>query len=135
MRNISFSLAVNTGAAVNVLSEDAYKALKRSSRSGKWPLQVSDLNLSCVTGSNLQILGKVSLPLKLSKRISPLHTDFYITGDFGPPVDGLLGLTTIKTHRMIINTLQNTVSFGRRINPVMKEQVPLASMPSPSERT
>ncbi len=92
MSNIFFSLAVDTGAAENILFENAYKFLKRSSRGGKWPFQPSDLNLSGVTGSNLQILGKVSLPLKLSKRISPFHTDFYVTSNFGLPVDGLLGL-------------------------------------------
>ncbi len=53
MSNKTFSLAVDTGATVKILSEDAYKALKRSHRRGKWPLQPSDLNLSGVTGSLL----------------------------------------------------------------------------------
>ncbi len=134
----AFSLAAGTSFAVNILSCDAYNALKRSSRGCKWKLQPSDLNLSGVTGSNLQILGKVSLPLKLSKRISPFHTDFYVTNNFGPPVDGLLGLTTVKTHGVIINTLQNSVSYCRRTIPGMEELVPLAAMfnlLSPSERT
>ncbi len=106
--NESFSLAIDTGASVNILSEDAYKALKRSFRGSKWPLQPSDLNLSGVTGSNLQILVKVSLPLKLLIRISSFQRDFYLPRKFGLPVDGLLRLTTMKTHGMIINTLQIT---------------------------
>ncbi len=54
--NKPFSLAVDTGAAVNILLENVYKALQ-SSRGGKWALQPSDLNLSGVTKSLLQILG------------------------------------------------------------------------------
>ncbi len=81
----------------NTSSENTYKILKRSSRGGKWPLQPSDSNLSRVTGSNSQIFGKVSLPLKLSKRISPFNTDFYITSNFKVHADGLLGLTTAHT--------------------------------------
>ncbi len=91
--DIFFSLTVDTAAAVNILSDYAYKGLKRSSRGNKRLLHPSYLNLSGVTGPNLQILGKVSLPLKLSKRISTSHTDFYVTSNFGFPVDGLLGLT------------------------------------------
>ncbi len=63
--NKAFSLAVDTGAVVNILSDDAYKALKRKSCGSKWPSQPSDLNLSYVTGSSLQILGKVSPSLEL----------------------------------------------------------------------
>ncbi len=143
MRNNFFSLAVDVGAAVNISSENTYKSLQRSSHDGKWPLQPSDLNLSGVTGSNLQILGKVSLPLKLTKGISHFYTDFYLTSSFGyiqnkHPVDGLLGLTIMKARGMIMDTLQNTKSCGRRIVPAMEEPVLLSTMPnhvSPSERT
>ncbi len=45
------SLAVDTGATVNVISEESYKILKRESRGGKWVLRLGDLNLSGVTGS------------------------------------------------------------------------------------
>ncbi len=44
----------------------------------------------------------------------------------------------MKTHEMMIDTLQNAVSYGRRITPGMEEPVPLSVMPnpvSPSERT
>ncbi len=44
----------------------------------------------------------------------------------------------MNTHGMIINTLYNTVSYGRRIIPGMEEPVPLSTMTNPvssSERT
>ncbi len=54
------SLAVDTCATVNVISEEVYKALELNSRSGSWILRPSDFNLSGVTGSTLNILGIVS---------------------------------------------------------------------------
>ncbi len=52
LSNKSFSLAIDTSAVVIIFffSDNAYKALKISSRGGKWELQPSDLNLSGVTG-------------------------------------------------------------------------------------
>ena len=61
------ALAVDTGAAVNVISEEAYKYLKRNSRGGSCILRPNDMNLAGVTGSHLNILGILSLPLRLSK--------------------------------------------------------------------
>ncbi|KAG0722691.1 Sucrase-isomaltase, intestinal [Chionoecetes opilio] len=40
----NFSLVVDTGATVNVISDESYQALKRSARGGRWPLLKSDLN-------------------------------------------------------------------------------------------
>ena len=85
-------LAVDTGAAVNVMSEEAYKALKRNSRGGACVLRPNDMNLAGVTGSRLNILGVVSLPLSLSRHTPLFKADFYVTSDFVLPSDGLLGL-------------------------------------------
>ncbi len=136
--NDTSSLAIHTVAAVNILSEDAYKALKKEPSQWQWPLQPNDLNLSGVTGSNIYILGKVSRLVKLAKRISPFHTDYYITSNFGLPVDRLLWLTTMKTHGIIINTFQNTVSYCRRVISGREGPIPQATMPnhdSPLETT
>lgn len=51
-----------------------------------------------------------------------------MTSNFLLPVDGMLGLTDMKTHRMIINTLQNTISYSSKIISGMDELVPLATM-------
>ena len=45
------SLAVDTGATVSILSEEAYMALKRNDRGGRWPFRYSELNSLGVTGS------------------------------------------------------------------------------------
>ena len=50
------SFAVDTGAAVNVLSEKTYRVLKRVSRGGRYRLKPNDLNLNGVTNDPLEIL-------------------------------------------------------------------------------
>ena len=70
------SLAVDTGASVNVISEDSYNTLKRNSRGGKWILRPSDLTLAGITGSALNILGIISLPIRLTKTAQPVRADF-----------------------------------------------------------
>ncbi len=69
-------LAVDTGAAVNVKSAEAYKALKRNSRGGVCVLRPNDMNLAGVTGSSLNILGVVSLPLSLSRSTPLFKAEF-----------------------------------------------------------
>ncbi len=101
------SLVVDTGAAVNVISEEAYKTLKSNSRSGRWILRPSDLNVSGVTGSTLNILGIVYLPIRLSKITQPIKTDFYVTTNFKLPSDGLLVLSTLKSQGIVIYPQQN----------------------------
>ncbi len=46
------SFAIDTGAAVNVLSADAYEALRRASRGSRWPRRPSDLNLIGVSSDS-----------------------------------------------------------------------------------
>lgn len=119
------SLAVDTGATVNVISEESYKILKRESRGGKWVLRPSDLNLSGVTGSSLHILGIISLPIRLCKNTQPIRTDFYVVSNFKLPSDGLLGLRAMKSHRIVIYPKENTVKYcGRRLEG-MKHPTPL----------
>ena len=45
MGRVRASLAVDTGGAVNVLSEKTYYALKRAFRGSRLPLRPNDLNL------------------------------------------------------------------------------------------
>ena len=59
------SFAVDTGAAVNVLSQSSYEALKRFSRGGKWPLRSTEIRLKSVSSTPLTIQGVVSLPERL----------------------------------------------------------------------
>ena len=70
------SLAVDTGAAVNVLSERAYQSIKRASRGGRWTLRPNDLLLKSVNNETLKIKGIVRLPMSLGKHTPRLKLDF-----------------------------------------------------------
>ncbi len=125
--NHRLSLAVDTGATVNVIFEESYKILKQNSRGGKWMLRPSDLNLSGVTGSALKILGKISLPISLSKNTQPIQSDFYVVSHFKLPSDGLLRLRAMKSHQIVINSKQNTVIYCGHHLEGMKHPPPLVS--------
>ncbi len=76
------SFAVDTGAVVNVLSEKAYKLIKRASRGSRCALRPNDLNLMSVSIESLNILGVVRLPIVLGKGTSRLCLDFYVVSVF-----------------------------------------------------
>ncbi len=61
------SFAVDTGAAVNVLSEVTYLALKHAANGNCWEMEPRDLRLVRATSDNLKILGIVRLPLSFGK--------------------------------------------------------------------
>ena len=89
---IKASLAVDTGAAVNVLSEKAYHALKHAFHGSRLSLRPNDLNLMGVNSELLNILGIVRLPISLGKGTSIKRLDFYVASSFSLPTDGLIGL-------------------------------------------
>ena len=109
MGPIRASFAVDTGAAVNVLSERAYRALKRASRGSRWLLRPNDLNLMGVTNDPLNILGIVRLPICLGKGTSTLRMDFYVASNFTLPSDGLLGLTSMST--VLLNSREEALGL------------------------
>ena len=77
------SFAVDTGAAVNVLSEKTYRVLKRVSRGGRYRLKPNVLNLKGITNDPLEILGIVCLPVNLGKGTATMRWDFYVVSNFG----------------------------------------------------
>ena len=121
------SFAVDTGAAVNVLSEETYNALKRASRGSRWRLRPNDLNLVGVTCDSLDILGVVRLPVSLGKNTPTMRQDFYVASRFSLPSDGLLGLNTLKAHRVVLNPAQNALSYCGRTFKAMETPVRLAA--------
>ena len=127
------SFAVDTGAAVNVLSEKAYRALKRASRGGRYRLRPNDLNLRGVTSDPLDILGIVRLPVNLGKRTVTMHLDFYVASNFGLPSDGLLGLMSMKSNCMVIIPEGNVIKYQGKSFTAMDAPRSLASL-SPGER-
>ena len=109
------SFAIDTGASVNLLSLEAYTALKRASRGGQWPLRPSDLTVSGVSSEPLDIHGIVRLPLRLGKASPALQLDFYVSSTLSVPSDGLLGFAALKSNCMTIYPDTCTVSFkGKR---------------------
>ena len=121
------SFAVDTGAAVNVLSEEAYKAIKRASRGGRCRLRPNDLNLRGVTSDPLDIMGIVRLPVTLGKGTRTMQMDFYVASNFGLPSDGLLGLASMKSNRMVIIPDRNIIKYQRKSFQAMGEPTSLAS--------
>ncbi|MPC72652.1 hypothetical protein E2C01_066964 [Portunus trituberculatus] len=111
------SFAVDTGASVNVLSEKAYKALKRASCDSQYCLIPNALNLKGVTSDLLDILGIVRLPVNLGKDTSTMHLDFNVASNFGLPFDGFLGLTSMRSNRMVIIPDSNVIKYQRKSFP------------------
>ncbi len=113
--SLKASFAVDTGAAVNVLSADAYGAIKRARRGSRWPLRPSDLNLVGVSADSIDIKGIVRLPIRLGKHIPVVRVDFYVASNFALPADGLLGLPTLISMRMTINPDNSVQVFGKHL--------------------
>ena len=128
------SLAVDTGATVSILSIESYLALKRTSHGGRWSLRQSDLNLRGVTGSALETVGMVTLPVTIHKGSSAVRMDFYVVTNFSVPTDGILGLTSMKSNRIDVRPSTNSVIYKGRSVLAMEKPMPLASRNSDSHK-
>lgn len=115
----------NAGAAIPVLSDNAFRAVTRASLA---PVQLlpNDLIVVGVTGSNLRILGKVHLMFQLEEKVYSFNTVFYVTTNSELPVDGLLGIETMNKLHMVINTNSNTVTYQGQQMRAMDEPTPMA---------
>ncbi len=105
------SLALDTGAAVNVLSEKTFKALKRVSRGERYQLRPTDLILCGITTDRLNIVGVVRLPVSLGRNTPVMRLDFYVTSSFSLPSDGLLGLSSLRSNCIVIDPGSSTLNF------------------------
>ena len=110
-------MAVDTGAAVNVLSEKAYHALKRAFRGNRLPPRPNDLNLMGVNSGPLDIFGIVRLPISLGKRTSIKRLDFYVASNVSLPTDGLISLMSMKSNNSNMIRYQNK-SFKVMVQPM-----------------
>ena len=124
---VSASFAVDTGAAVNVLSAEAYRAIKRALRGGRLPLRPHNLNLMGVGSENLEILGLVSLPINLKKGTPTIRCDFYVVTSFSLPSDGLIGMRTLKSSHMVIYPDINSVKYHGKVIKAMDTPMRLSS--------
>ena len=106
------SFAVDTGALVNVISDNAFRIIKRESRGGRYPLRESDLDLRGVSDEKLAIQGMVNLPLRFGNDLPAVSLKFYVVSGFALPADGLIGLATCRTYGVVIRTDSSIVEFS-----------------------
>ncbi len=102
-------VAVDTGATINVISERSFR--RRSLCGGQCRLLPNDMNVVGVTGYILEILGKVLLTGRPSRKVSGFRSYFYVTNKLALPVDALLGLNTMREIRMLISPDTNEVIY------------------------
>ncbi len=121
------SLAVDTGACVNVMSETSFTALKRQFRGSQWKLKPSDLNISAVEGSRLTILGIVTLPIRLTRQDHPFKADFYVVKQFALPCVGLLGLDSLAANGIDVPPKLHAITCNGCTFPAMTSPEPLLS--------
>ncbi len=117
------SLAVDTGATINVISKPSFRMLKRGLRGGRCRLLPNDINVVEVTGYNLEILGKVLLTVQPSRKVSAFRSYFYVTNKLALPVDALLGLNTVRELRTLTSPDSSEVIYRGK---------PLKGMSNPS---
>ncbi len=126
------SVALDTGAAINVMSEPSFRIVRSSFRGGQCRLLPSDLTAMGVTGYNLEILGKVSLTVQPSKEVSAFRISFYIIKNkLALPVDALLGLNTMRELGILINPGSNEIIYEDKPLKGMSNPFALAFLDSP----
>ncbi len=106
---------MDTGAAVNIISEPSFRIVQSTFRGGRCRLLPNDINAVGVTGYNLEILGKVLLTVQPSKKVSAFRSYFYIIKTLALPVDALLGLTTMRELGVLISP--DSMRLFTRVNP------------------
>ncbi len=84
------------------------------SRGGFYQLRPTDLSLCGVITDRLNILGVVRLPVSLGQNTPVMRLDSYVTSSFSLLSDGLLGLSSLKSNRIVIVPHSNTVKFQGR---------------------
>ncbi len=124
-------LAVDTGPAVYVLSKRSYWNIKHVSHGTQWPLCPNDLLLKSVNNEALNIIGIVRLPMSLRKDTTSLKLDFYIVSNFSLSTDGLLGLTALKSHKMVIKPDENAILYQGRCFKTTVQPMSLTALPKP----
>ncbi len=112
--HFKMSLGVDTGATVNLLSIESYVAIKRKARGERWSLRPSDLNLRGLTGSALEVVSMVTLPVIMHKSGPAIRLIFYVVTNLNVPTDGILRLTLMKANGIDVRHSTNSVMFKWR---------------------
>ena len=106
------ALAVDTGACVNILSANSFLELQKRMPNTNWQIQSPDVCLRGVSGTSLNVVGRVKLTIRISKRSSPIETEFHIIKDFPLPADGLLGLQTMVVNKIKVDPTNRSIQLN-----------------------
>ena len=126
--DVPFSLAVDTGASVSLLSERAFSALQSKLPHVPLSLVPSALTLSGVQGLTLTVLGTVTLPVTLAPNVETFSITFYVIKEFKMPCDGLLGQDSLAAHGIDVFPSRNAISWSNCFFPTMTDSVPLLTV-------
>ena len=122
------SLAVDTGAHCNLLSESAYSQLHNLH---DFPLQPTGATLRSVQGLPLSVSGSATIPFSFSADVSPISAEFIVTSDFNLSCDGLIGLSELSSHDIAVFPNRGSVYFGGQLFPSMVTPSPLLTQLTP----
>ncbi len=133
LHELLFSLGIDTGASVTLLSESAYSTLKLKFANLPLELQKSNVTLSSVQGSTLLVTGLltcnllVTLPISLASDSKIFNVQFYVTPQFALPSDGLLGLDSHCAHDIQVHPKKRAIFSDQRFYSAMDVNFPLLS--------
>ncbi len=117
LNQLPISLGVDTGASVTLLSESTYSTLKLKFPDIPLQLKKSNLTLSSVQGSTLQVTGTVTLPISLAPSSKIFNIDFHVTPQFALSCDGLLGLDSLIAHDISVHPKKRAIFFRQMLPP------------------
>ncbi len=92
------------------------------------------MNVEEVSGSNLEILGKIALRVNPGKKVCNFRADFYVTPNFALPAGAILGLNSMKELQMEIKPGTNVVVYQGKQLVGMETPSPLASQMSNTDQ-
>ena len=107
------ALAMDTGACANLLSYRSYLQMKDQMPFTNWQMSAPDAVLQGLSGTPLNVLGKVTLKLKLTNHPFPFVADFHVVDSFPLPCDGLLGLDMMSDHGISVCPNSRTIKVGQ----------------------
>ena len=116
------ALGIDTGASCNLLSCHAFKVLKEIHDVNLCP---SDLSLSSVQGTSLNVLGTVTLPICFDQNSSVISLKFHVISEFALSCDGLLGLDSLSTHNIDVYPSMNAIFTKETFQTAMQPPSPL----------
>ena len=108
-----FTLFIDTGASVNIMSSDCFNKI-RSVRKKCFILEPPDIRLTGIDGSALHTLGKIPLDTYLCPDLPPVTLTFYIADGVKIPADALIGRPSLTQHEIDLYPRLHGIYFRNR---------------------